>query len=915
MLDAVASGPAVLLLVGEAGIGKTAVWREAVERARSCYRVLECRPCQPEANLSFAGLGDLLQGTLDGASLSDPQRRALEAALRLGEPATHRVDKHSVGAGVLSVLRQLPGPVVIAIDDCHWLDRPSARALAFAIRRLRNEPIGLLLSARSSGIDRVGDLLSTTGLPPETVDIVPLADGEIMRIVANRHGQPISPRELERVAAVSGGNPFVALAVADALKQNGALAPGDLPLIPANVGRLFDGALEALAANAQDLLLAAALAARPSVDEVARAMGVDPRGAELALDDAAGWELVQLRHGDIQFTHPLVAAAVRNRARPGAVRAMHRRLAAIAPVGSEDRGFHLALGAESTDAVAAGEIDAAARAAGERGAPESAAELYELAAGITPADELARWRRQLLAAEHHHQAGDLRQARRLAQAVVDVADPDRQACALLLLAELAWLDRDGAGAVALGERALQQPITAEVALEGHTRLAYLYRHDRRRGLGHAHEAVRLLDAVPTAGPAARARALFGIVYNEADLGLPLRWDLAKRAMHLQVADPPARVSDRISYLFAICMMQVDALDRARPLLEAALEDAIRHGDEGSLPQVHDQLFQLEWLAGRWRPASDHAAEHLRLASQLGQEVERVWALESAALIAAHRGDLERARDQAKIARELALALGDDWSMAFVHRTSGFIALSAGDSGAAAKAFALVDEITDRKGLRALGALRHQADHIEALIELGELARAAALLESLSERADIEHSPWGAAAASRSRALLEAAKGDLDAAAAHIDRAEGFCQTLPIPFEQGRTLLAQGMIERRRRQKRRAGAALRRATDIFAMLGAPVWASRAQRELARVGVRPAAPAMLTESERQVVELVRRGLANREVAAQLFISEKTVEGVLTRAYRKLGVRGRSELMASNEPPRPGEPVTAAADSARA
>jgi DNA-binding CsgD family transcriptional regulator len=880
--------------------------------------VLACRPCEPESNLSFAGLGDLLEGTLPAAALPASQRRALEAALRLEESEEHRIDRHSVGAGILSLLRQLSleAPVLIAVDDCQWLDTPSARSLAFAFRRLREERVGLLLAARSRSTERAEELF--TAAPEaraETVDVGPLTRDEIMRIVASRHGQPISPRELERVAGVADGNPFVALAAADALRRHGELAPGDLPSIPVDVRRLFDGALDAASDEARDALLAAALSARPTLDAIAGATRLDARRVEVVVADLARFNLARVRDRELRFEHPAVAAAVRERAEPAKLRAMHRRLAEVAPAGSEARAYHLALGAESTDAGWAREIDLAAQGAARRGAPESAAELSQLAAGITPAaDERARLSRQLRAAEHHHHAGDLRSARRLAEVVFEGRDPECRARAILLLAELAWLDRNGPRAVELGERALREASGPELRLEAHTRLAYLCHADRERGLAHANQAVELLESVPAAGTAIRARARFAVVYNEVDLGRPLRWEIAHEAVELEAASPPPRVSERLSFLLGICLMQRDALDRARPLMEDALAAAIERGDDGSLPMIHDQLFQLEWLAGRWGDAREHVDEHLRLASQLGQEVELVWAFESRALITAHLGDLAAARTDARVALERAQALRDGSSLGYIHRTLGFIALSECDARAADSAFSAADEIAEHEGLRSVGGLRHHADHIEALVELGEVDRAAGLLARLSDRARDEGSPWGAAAASRCRALVAAARGNLEAAAVAIDDALAACDAVPIPFELGRTLLAQGMIHRRRKQKRRAGAALRRASQIFETLGARGWAARAERERARVGVRPPAPETLTESERRVVDLVRRGLANREVAAQLFISEKTVEGVLTRAYRKMGVRGRAELMAVREPAAATEPLTAGVDAAR-
>jgi DNA-binding CsgD family transcriptional regulator len=540
--------------------------------------------------------------------------------------------------------------------------------------------------------------------------------------------------------------------------------------------------------------------------------------------------------------------------------------------------------------------------AASRGAPESAAELAELAARLTPPGQHGLfWQRQLRAAEHHLGAGDLATARRLAEDAAGGGGSTVRARARLLLAELAWLDDNSVAAAALGERALADAAgSAPIELEVHSRLAYLYRHDRRRGLAHAARAAGLLDVAGPTDARLRARALFGAVYNEVDLGLPLRRDVAEQALVCEARYPPVRICDRVSFLFGVALVQVDDFDGARRLLERALMDAREHGDEGSLPMIHDQLFILDWLQGRWDSAAGHGAEQVRLATQSGQEVERIWGLESTALLHAHRGSLDEARRLSAAALEAAARIDDEWSVAYIQRTMGFIALSQGDSTAADSAFCVADQIAEREGLLSLGAIRHHADHIEAVIELGDLRRARRLYGRLARRAQAGDSPWGRAAGPRCGALLAAARGDLVGAAAQADRAVAAHEAVPIPFELGRALLVQGVIRRRRKEKRAARASLQRAVGIFAELGAAGWARRAERQLARVGVRPPAARDLTEAESQAVALVRQGLTNREVASRLFISEKTVEGTLTRAYRKLGVRRRAELFTS-----PGTP----------
>ena len=901
-LEAMAGGPAALILVGEAGIGKTTIWGEAVARARRECMVLESQPSEQEQKLSFAGLGDLLRdlGEDVWSSLPPPQRRALGVALVVEEPERGGPDRRTVAAGLLTLVCRAAeiGPVLVAIDDGQWLDLPTTHALAFALRRLRHEPVGLLLSVRSGAGGAAVELCKAAGVHPvNRVGVPPLGPGEIRQIVRGRGGRVVAARDLDRVVGVAGGNPFLAEEVAEFLQQHGQVPLGDPLPLPETVTGLLGERIGALPAGARPVLLAAAAAAAPDVRRVAKALGTDGRAVEVALSDAVRAGLVSIRHDAIKFTHPLIPAVVLARAAPRDVRRTHRLLAATFENGAEMRARHLALGAESADQTIASELDAASDGAAGRGAPESAAELAELAARLTPPGQHRLfWLRQLRAAGHHLSAGDLPAARRLAEHAAGAGGNAVRARARLLLAELAWLDDNSVAAAALGERALADAAgSAPIKLEAHARLAYLYRHDRRRGLAHAARAAELLDVVP-ADARLHARALFGTVYNEVDLGLPLRRDVAEQAMAFEARCPPARICDRVSFLLGVALVQVDDLDGARRLLERALMDAREHGDEGSLPMIHDQLFILEWLEGRWDRAGEHGAAQIRLATQSGQEIERIWGLESMALLHAHKGSIDEAGRMSTAALEAAARIDDEWSVAYIQRTVGFIALSLGDSAAADSAFCVADEIAEREGLLSLGAIRHHADHIEAVIELGDLRRARQLYGRLTRRAQLGGSPWGRAAGLRCGALLAAARGNLMDAAAQADRAVAAHEAVPIPFELGRALLAQGMIRRRKKEKRAARASLQRAAGIFDELGAAGWARRAEGELTRVGVRPPAARDLTEAEVQAVSLVRQGLTNREVASRLFISEKTVEGTLTRAYRKLGVRRRAELFAS-------------------
>ena len=265
----------------------------------------------------------------------------------------------------------------------------------------------------------------------------------------------------------------------------------------------------------------------------------------------------------------------------------------------------------------------------------------------------------------------------------------------------------------------------------------------------------------------------------------------------------------------------------------------------------------------------------------------------AALIAAHQGRIEDARDRSE--RALALAEADGIRIAQSgHRwVLGFIELSLGDAAAALGYLERAWEIRDSVRVLEPGHRLELADTLEALIAVGELAEAERKLVPWEQRARALDRSWALAITARCRALLLAARGDLAGAQAGFERALAEHARTQDPFQHARTLLAQGVTQRRAKQRGAARLTLEQALAIFERLGAPLWAEKARSELARIGGRAPSRGELTEAERRIAALVAEGRTNREVAAALFVTEHTVEGALTRAYRKLGVRSRTEL----------------------
>jgi DNA-binding CsgD family transcriptional regulator len=264
-------------------------------------------------------------------------------------------------------------------------------------------------------------------------------------------------------------------------------------------------------------------------------------------------------------------------------------------------------------------------------------------------------------------------------------------------------------------------------------------------------------------------------------------------------------------------------------------------------------------------------------------------LSTAALVKATVGDVDEARSAAERALELMRPVGYDVIVRSAERALGFLELSLGD---AAAAHTVLEPLITRSGLSHPTAEAAAPDEIEALLGLGRVADAQALLAAFTAQAERTHRPRASAAVARSAALVTAAGDDLDAALKHALHA-AVLAAASEPFERGRTLLVLGLVSRRAKRRRAAREALERALAIFDTLPAPLWTQRAHAELERIGGRRGSAGELTPSERRVADLVLAGRTNREIAIELFITVHTVEKALTRTYAKLGVRSRTEL----------------------
>jgi DNA-binding CsgD family transcriptional regulator len=909
-LGSLVAGPRALLLEGEAGIGKTALWQAGLTRSRAVgQRTLVCRPAGSEVRLSFAALGDLLAEVLQEAlpALPLPQRRALQVALLLAGPEAEPPDQRAIGLALLNVLRTLStaGPLLVAIDDAQWLDEPSAAVLAFALRRLGAEPIGVLATARLTG-DQPPAVAFEPWLPAERLRLGPLNLAAVHELLRTRLGLSPSRPTLVRLHQAAGGNPLFALELGRALLEQGREPALDEPLpVPAGLRALVRERLARLPAPARQSLLAVAVLSRPTVGLAAAAAGQGERTlADLA--QAARADVVACEGDRIRFTHPLLASTLYAEAPLGQRRRLHRRLAELV-TDNEERARHLALAAAGPDLGIATALEEAAASAHLRGAPDAAAALCEQACALTPEERPGeRRRRTMEAASYHLLAGNTSRARVLLEEAVSAVAPGRERARLLQrLGQVHYHEDSWATAEELLTQALAEagdnPLRRCEIQQG-LAFARHVRGDIPAAAGHARAAVELAER--TADPRLLSESLVLVSLYEFFLGHGIRRDLMNRAAALEqwaAAVPPARPAPLLSrgMVWASMLRWADQFQAARAGYEELHRRMLERGDEGSLAFLLSNMSELECWAGNWDLAAGYAAEGERLATLTGQGTMVSANLYAKALVEAHRGLV----DSARAAAEEALAHAKASSNATVALMSlsalGFLELSLGEPAAAHACLGPITEGLTAVGLGEPGVLRFVPDQIQALVELGELEQARELVDALEERGRALDRPWALATGARSRALLLAAQGGLEEAHAALDQALAAHQRLPQPFERGRTLLALGTVQRRQGAKRAARETLEQALVLFERLGARLWAERTRGELRRIGGRAASSGQLSETEERIVALVCAGQTNQQVARALSLSAKTVAWNLSKVYRKLGVRSRTELAARWHP----------------
>ena len=881
------AGARTLLIAGEAGVGKTSIWQAAVDRAEAAgMRALAARPTEAETSFAHAALGDLLGRHPEVLEdLPAPQRRALEVALLLAE-RREAPDQQAVALATLAALRALSraAPLVVAVDDVQWIDRPTAAVLAFAARRLSDEPIGLLLAQRTAGAAPAPLELDR---PPaaerlDRLDLAPLSLGAVQRLLQRRLDWVPSRPVLHQVHELSGGNPFFALELGRAV-QTGSLRlrPGER--LPVTLDALVAARLRGLSPVARRGLAVAASMGQPTLAIV------DAVAGDGALAEAERAHVVDVRDGMVHFTHPLLASGAYAAADPATRRALHGAIAEL--VGEpEERARHLALAATGPDeAVAAALEDAAQRAA-----PAAAADLYDRAAQLTPPGRPDDARRRTTdAAFSVFQAGDGRKARELLDEVIRTssAGPARGR-ALLLLALVRGYDDDLRAAEALLREAIAEAEDdAELRASAHIQLAgmlFRLRERLRESVEHATAAAAAAARAETVAEAFASQLL-----SEAALGDPQAPATQQRVLELDPQCEYRRVIARPLFQAGWAWLWWDQLDRAQAVFETLHAQAVERGDEASLAYILNMGAQIACVRGDVPSAIRHADEGHALTEQTGQATVGAYMLALRAVADAIAGDVDDGRERAERALAIAARTNGRPAEHFARAALGLLELSVGRPAEVVRALGPLVDFLRAEQITEHGAARVVPDQVEALIALGDLEAAEELLGWFEGNARRLDRRSALAAATRCRGLLAGAHGDVEGAVEELRGALALHDGVPIPLELARTRLAYGSALRRSRQKAASREALEAARSEFAALGARAWVALAEAELGRVGGRPPSSGGLTPTERRVAELVAQGLQTKQVAGRLFVSPKTVEGHLSHIYGKLGVSSRTEL----------------------
>ncbi len=879
LLDAARRGAGgALVLRGIAGSGKTTVLVDAIDGADG-MRVLRTSGVESESPLAFAALQRLLRPLTDRITgLPAPQRASLRVVL--GE-AEGEGDRFLAFLGTLNLLADAADdqPVLVAIDDAHWLDQASAAALLFVARRLNAERVAMLFAARDGEVHRfdADDLpaLSLGGLVGDAAGAV----------LAARAGGRVDRGVRDRLVAETGGNPLALGELAAGLRPDQLTGTAPLPAalpVTGGVERGFLHRIRRMDDAAQRYLLVVA------ADDTARVAVVRDAAARLAADDTAldaveRSGLLRVDGDELTLFHPLVRSAVYGAATSAQRRAAHRALAEVLGDDPDRCAWHMAASADRADDEAAAALDTVAERATARSAPVAAASAWARAAELS-ADRSARVARTAAAAQAAWLAAQPVRARSLAEAALaETPDPLLRADLHRLRARVEW----NVGSPLVAHRILLETADEVLALDPEraramTMLAAAVGSFAPGGTEDMPPRIAALgdpETAPPGDPQRVARLLAGFVAIRDG-----QFDVAAAELHPEFgAWDTGRARDLVANIGVAALHLGDD----RTILDLHAAQLGRARDAGALVAIVHELTRRafgEFAVGDWAAVAAGAAESLDLATGSGQpaltRLPHAWL----ALIAA-------ARDKPGGAAEHLAAIDSGPS-------PGVTGPIVTDLGRWSRALLADTPAGALRYLQPLGGVVGRLaafDRLETAVrgERPDLART--WITELDSFGTAVGARWALGAACFGRGLLHDGDvvGEFEAAIEHAEAAGH-------RFEQARGQLSYGEYLRRARRRVDARTHLRAALAVFDEVGAGRWTARAAQELRASGETArrrdtvGAPE-LTAQERQVSSLVRQGLSNKDAAARLFVSPRTVDFHLRNVFGKLGVASRAELIA--------------------
>ncbi|MET0751414.1 MAG: AAA family ATPase [Solirubrobacterales bacterium] len=890
--DARGGGGGALLVRGEPGIGKTALLLEARRRGAG-MSVVGASGVESEAELPFAALGELASPLLTGLTgLPRPQAAAISSALALGVSEGVVNERLATFAGFLGLIRSAAAarPLLIVVDDAHWLDRPSAECLAYAGRRLEDAGAALLVAAREPAerqpfATEAFARLDLGGL--ERADALALLDRAALAAPA-----------AESVLELSLGNPLALLELPPMLSedQRRGSAPIDAPPVPGGaLGEAFGRRVEAAGPEAAALLLVAAASLDRSLEPViaaARELGIDERALEAC--EATG--LLETDGGGFRLAHPLLRGVVYGAAAPADRRRAHRALADH--TSPDSRAWHLAAAATGPDDEVAAGLDAAAQRAAGRGAHATAAGALERAATLStsPEDRDSRLFAAGLAAA---MGGEYELAAALLERAAETEDSATRARVRHLLAMLI-LNGGIRGAhethaILTGE--------AERLSESDPAMSALFYADAGVTATVAglcglvlESAERAIERLPAEAPAhirCQAHSIHGMGLALAGRTPEAVGELDRAGALLPEVEPVSAAAQSISFALMGRLCTGDEallLEETRGLAESARESR----SLGILPWFQLQAADAAYRLGEWDAAERDADDSVENAEVSGQIGPLTVALQIRARLHAARGREQPARADAQRGVELAEPVGYGsirvWSLAAL----GFLELGLGAAPEAIEQLEQARVLAGLSGLEDFSIVPWAPDLVEAYVRCGRAEEAAELSAVFAAQAEATGVVPALAIAARCRGLAAG-----NAFAPEFERALELHAEAERPFERARTLLAFGSRLHRARRRVEARKRMREALATFERLGAAPWSALARSELEAAGAverRPVAhPDELTAQEVRVAEAVAKGMSNREVAEAMFLSPKTISFHLGRVYGKLEIHSRAELAA--------------------